>query len=320
MATRLHRSMTFIFLLLTGSTAVAVDDTTVRMATTTSARSSGLLEVLVPAFEQSSGYKMELRVVGTGRAMRMGRLGEVDVILVNAPAAEQLFVADGWGVERRFIMKNDFILVGPGADPAGIRGMRNAGEALKRIAETESMFVSRADDSGTHKKELDCWSSMNIQPAGNWYFEAGLPMGDTLKLASEKQSYTLVDRGTWINVRKHTRLVEDERRQDVSHGSGFPPGDPGRRSLDATFDRGAVVRKQRAPLAEPTLGSPVKKPRILGVIATTLKRGVRIRRRGCCGRPTNAHTPATGHCFETATAPARICAVPRPSLPRNRPA
>jgi tungstate transport system substrate-binding protein len=198
--------MTFIFLLLMASTALAVDDTTVRMATTTSARSSGLLEVLVPAFEQASGYKMRLRVVGTGRAMRMGRLGEVDVILVNAPAAEQLFVADGWGVERRFIMKNDFILVGPAADPAGIRGMRNAGQALKRIAETESMFVSRADDSGTHKKELDCWSSMNIQPAGNWYFEAGLPMGDTLKLASEKQSYTLVDRGTWIKARKQTRL------------------------------------------------------------------------------------------------------------------
>jgi tungstate transport system substrate-binding protein len=198
--------MTLIFLLLMASTAVAVDDTTVRMAATTSVRSSGLLDVLVPAFEQASGYKLKLRVVGTGRAMRMGRLGEVDVILVHAPAAEQEFVADGWGVERRFIMKNEFILVGPPADPAGIRGMRNAGEALKRIAESESMFVSRADDSGTHKKELDCWSNLNIQPAGNWYFEAGLPMGDTLKLASEKQSYTLVDRGTWINARKQTRL------------------------------------------------------------------------------------------------------------------
>jgi tungstate transport system substrate-binding protein len=198
--------MTFIVLLLMAATAVAVDSTTVRMAATTSARSSGLLDVLVPAFERASGHDMELRVVGTGRALRMGRLGEVDVILVHAPAAEQRFVADGWGVERRFIMQNDFILVGPAADPAGIRGMRHAGEALKRVAESESMFVSRADDSGTHKKELHCWSSMDIQPAGNWYFEAGLPMGDTLKLASEKQSYTFVDRGTWINARKQTRL------------------------------------------------------------------------------------------------------------------
>jgi tungstate transport system substrate-binding protein len=206
MATANRRITIFFVLLFMGSSAIAVDSTTVRMATTTTASSSGLLDVLVPAFEQTSGYEIELAVVGTGRALRMGRLGEVDVILSHAPVAERRFVADGWGVQRRSVMKNDFILVGPAADPAGIRGMRNAGEALKRIAETESMFVSRADDSGTHKKELECWSGMQIQPSGSWYYEAGLPMGDTLKMASEKQYYTLVDRGTWIKARQHTRL------------------------------------------------------------------------------------------------------------------
>lgn len=128
------------------------------------------------------------------------------VILVQAPAYEQQFVEKGWVVERQTIMKNDFLLVGPKADPAGVRGMGNAGEALKRIAETESMFVSIGDDSGTHKKELQCWSSVDIQPAGSWYFEAGMSMGNTLKLASDEPYYTIVDRGTWLKARKQTKL------------------------------------------------------------------------------------------------------------------
>ena len=213
----IHRIILFSLSVLIGSSAIAADSDPLRMATTTSVRSSGLLDVLVPAFQKVSGYKVELKVVGTGRALRLGRLGKVDVILVHAPAYEQQFVEEGWGVERQTIMKNDFILVGPKADPAGIRGMQDAGEALKRVAETESMFASRGDDSGTHKKELQCWSSLDIQPAGSWYFEAGMPMGKTLKLASDEQYYTIVDRGTWLKARKQTKLdllVEGDSKLD----------------------------------------------------------------------------------------------------------
>ena len=202
----IHRIILFSLSVLIGSSAIAADSDPLRMATTTSVRSAGLLDVLVPAFQKASGYKMELEVVGTGRALRLGRLGKVDVVLVHAPAYEQQFVEKGWGVERQTIMKNDFLLVGPQADPAGIRGMHNVGEALRRIAETESMFASRGDDSGTHKKELQCWSSLDIQPAGGWYFEAGMSMGNTLKLASDEQYYTIVDRGTWLKARKQTKL------------------------------------------------------------------------------------------------------------------
>jgi tungstate transport system substrate-binding protein len=213
----IQRIILFSLSVLIGSSAIATDSDPLRMATTTSIRSSGLLDVLVPAFQKASGYKVELAVVGTGRALRLGRLGKVDIILVHAPAYEQQFVEEGWGVERQTIMKNDFILVGPPADPAGIRSMQNAGEALKRIAETASMFASRGDDSGTHKKEIQCWSSVDIQPAGSWYFEAGMTMDDTLKLASDEQYYTLVDRATWLKARKQIKLdllVEGDSKLD----------------------------------------------------------------------------------------------------------
>jgi len=202
----IHRIILFSLYILISPFSHAANSDPLRLATTTSIRSSGLLDVLVPAFEQTSGYKLELAEVGTGRALRLGRLGEVDVILVHAPASEQQFVENGWGIERQPIMRNDFFIVGPSADPADIRGMQNAGEALKQIAETESMFVSRADDSGTHKKELQCWSSANIQPTGSWYYEAGMSMGNALKLASDKQYYTIVDRGTWLKKRKQIKL------------------------------------------------------------------------------------------------------------------
>ena len=202
----IHRIILFSLYILISPFSHAANSDPLRLATTTSIRSSGLLDVLVPAFEQASGYKLELAVVGTGRALRLGRLGKVDVILVHAPASEQQFVEYGWGVKRQPIMSNDFIFVGPPTDPAGIRGMQSAGEALKRIAETESMFASRGDDSGTHKKELQCWSSIDIQPVGSWYFEAGMSMGNTLKLASDEQYYTMVDRGTWLNNRKQMKL------------------------------------------------------------------------------------------------------------------
>ena len=196
----------FLLGVLVSSTSFATETNLVRLATTTSTKSSGLLEILIPAFEKTSGYKIEVTVVGTGRALRLGRFGEVDVVLVHAPEAESEFVKKGWGVERRAVMKNDFVLVGPASDPAGVKGMKSAGEALKKIALSKSMFASRGDDSGTHKKELRCWAKTGIEPVGSWYYESGGSMGDTLKLASEKGFYTLVDRGTWLSKRNQSPL------------------------------------------------------------------------------------------------------------------
>lgn len=196
----------FVLAVLVSTGAFASDPNLVRLATTTTTESSGLLDLLVPAFEASSGYRMKLTIVGSGRALRLARLGKVDAVLVHAPAAEQVFIEKGWGVRRRLVMKNDFVLVGPAGDPAGIRGMHNAGDALKKIVQSKATFVSRGDDSGTHKKELRCWAKAGIQPAGEWYYESGSAMGDTLKLASERMFYTLVDRGTWFALRGGSAL------------------------------------------------------------------------------------------------------------------
>ena len=199
----------------------ATDSSVVRLATTTTTKSSGLLDVIVPAFERASGYRLKLTIVGTGRALRLGRLGKVDVVLVDDPRAEKEFVKNGWGVRRQQVMKNDFVLVGPANDPAGIKGMQSAGEALRKIAQSYSTFVSRGDDSGTNKKELRCWAKVGIEPASDWYYETGGTMGVTLKITSEKQGYTLVDRGTWLAFRSNLSLellVEGDSDFDNFYG------------------------------------------------------------------------------------------------------
>ncbi len=174
------------------------DDAIVRLATTTSTDNSGLLRDLLPRFEKATGYKVHVIAVGTGKALRMGEAGDVDVVLVHARAAEERFVASGAGEQRHAVMYNDFVLVGPNDDPARVRQAGAIGEALRRIASVRAPFVSRGDDSGTHKKELALWRAAGIAPTGDWYREVGQGMGKALQIAGELDAYILTDRGTWL--------------------------------------------------------------------------------------------------------------------------
>jgi tungstate transport system substrate-binding protein len=176
------------------------------LATTTSTQDSGLLDVLVPMFEEQTGYKVKTVAVGTGQALAMGQEGNADVLLVHAPASEKEFMAGGFGAERSLVMHNDFILAGPADDPAGIRGLTGAVEALQKIAASIGVFVSRGDDSGTHKMELSLWDKAGGKPAGEAYLETGQGMGATLTIASEKAAYTLTDRATYLANRENLQL------------------------------------------------------------------------------------------------------------------
>jgi len=170
------------------------------LATTTSTQDSGLLDVLIPLFEAETGYKVKTIAVGSGAAITMGQEGNADVLLVHSPAAEVTFMSDGWGKDRALIMHNDFILVGPAADPAKVKGL-GPSDAFKAIAAAESTFAARADKSGTSTKELGLWKKAGIDPATTkpaWYLETGQGMGATLTIASEKGAYTLTDRATFL--------------------------------------------------------------------------------------------------------------------------
>jgi tungstate transport system substrate-binding protein len=181
---------------------------TLILATTTSTQDSGLLDVLIPLFETETGYTVQTVAVGTGQALKMGEEGNADVLLVHAPKSEEEFMANGFGKDRAAVMHNDFIIVGPDSDPAGIKGTVSALDALKKIFETGSTFVSRGDDSGTHKKELDVWAKAALDPKGQaWYLETGQGMGATLTVASEKGAYTLTDRGTFLAQQANLSLV-----------------------------------------------------------------------------------------------------------------
>jgi len=177
------------------------------LATTTSTQDSGLLDVLLPIFEKETGYFVKTIAVGSGQAMAMGQKGEADVMLVHSPDAEKKFVAEGYGVNRRLVMHNDFIIVGPGSDPAKIKGVKSSTEAMKQIARTGSLFLSRGDNSGTNSQEKKLWKQAAITPAGQkWYQETGLGMGQTLNVTSEKKGYTLADRGTYLAMKKSLAL------------------------------------------------------------------------------------------------------------------
>lgn len=178
----------------------------VRLATTTSTENSGLLHDLMPRFRAATGLDVHVIAVGTGKALRMARDGDVDVVMVHAPDAERRFVEDGYGEQRLPVMYNDFVIVGPHDDPAELAETDTAGAALARIAQTGSIFVSRGDDSGTHKKEQSLWRDAEQRPAGAWYREAGQGMGRVLQIADEMDAYTLTDRGTWLAYRDKSRL------------------------------------------------------------------------------------------------------------------
>ncbi|MGB9081071.1 MAG: substrate-binding domain-containing protein, partial [Desulfuromonadaceae bacterium] len=188
--------------ILIWGTAVLAASKSVILATTTSTQDSGLLDVLVPLFEKESGFQVKTISVGSGQAMKMGEKGEADVLLVHSPDAEKKFMAEGFGVSRRLVMHNDFIIVGPAADPAKIKGIK-AADALKRIAQSGAIFVSRGDNSGTHAKEKGLWKAAAINPEGQkWFQQTGLGMGQTLNVAAEKKGYTLTDRATYLSLKK----------------------------------------------------------------------------------------------------------------------
>jgi len=170
----------------------------IRLATTTSTDNSGLLSSLLPAFENKTGYRVHVIAVGTGKALRMGRDGDADVLLVHAPEAEIEFVKSGYGEKRHFVMYNDFVLVGPSSNDVNIQIDSDINKALQQVAEQKSTFISRGDNSGTHKKELGLWKAAGISPQGKWYLEVGQGMGKVLQMAAELDAYTLTDRGTWL--------------------------------------------------------------------------------------------------------------------------
>ena len=174
------------------------------LATTTSTQDSGLLDVLVPEFQRQTGYNVKTISVGTGQAMALGERGEADVLLVHAPDSEKKWMADGHGVDRKLVMYNDFVVVGPPADPISLAGATSAVEAMQKIAANGALFVSRGDNSGTHQLELKLWKDAGFDPKGSsWYQEAGQGMGQVLTIANEKEAYTITDRGTYL-ARKAT--------------------------------------------------------------------------------------------------------------------
>ena len=181
-----------------GTSGSPPDRGTMLLATTTSTRDSGLLDDLLPAFEESSGCSVKTLAVGSGEAMELGEKGDADALLVHSPAAEEEFMEGGHGTSRKPVMHNDFVVVGPAADPAAIEEAADAPDAMARIADAEAPFASRADESGTHTKELELWDAAGTTPRGSWYIETGQGMGETLTIASQRQAYTLSDRGTFL--------------------------------------------------------------------------------------------------------------------------
>lgn len=177
------------------------------LATTTSTQDSGLLDELIPLFEEQTGYTVQTVAVGSGEAMKMGEEGNADVLLVHAPSSEVAFMEGGFGKDRFLVMHNDFIIVGPSSDPAGIKGMATAAEAFTTIFNAGASFITRGDDSGTHKKELALWKAAGLDPAGQtWYIETGQGMGASMIVASEKQAYILTDRATYLANKDNYQL------------------------------------------------------------------------------------------------------------------
>jgi tungstate transport system substrate-binding protein len=192
-----------------------------RLSTTTSTENSGLLKYLLPDFEQKSGIKVKVISVGTGKALELGKNGDVDVTLVHARQLEDKFVAEGWGVDRRDVMYNDFIVVGPTSDPAGIKGSHDVLDAFRKIASAKVKFISRGDNSGTDVMEKGYWKEAGSKPEGSRYVSAGLGMGEVLNMAAEMNAYTLTDRATYGAYKARTGLailVEGDKRMFNPYG------------------------------------------------------------------------------------------------------
>jgi tungstate transport system substrate-binding protein len=179
---------------------------TLRLASTTSTEATGFFKYMLPIFERQCACTVSVIAVGTGKALKLGENGDVDVVLVHSRADEDQFVAQGFGVDRRDVMYNDFVLVGPKGDPARVREAKSIGDVMKRIVDANQTFVSRGDDSGTHKKELQLWKAVGIQPQGMWYLSAGQGMSEVLMMTSERSAYTLSDRSTYTALAQKIEL------------------------------------------------------------------------------------------------------------------
>ena len=209
----MHRALYFLLASLLFSVSepcpVGAADTQSRsviLSTTTSTQDTGLLDVLIPAFEQKSSYTVKVISVGTGQALALAAKGDADVALVHAPSLEKQYVADGKLLNRRLVMYNDFIIIGPKGDPAKIRSTKMAREAMQKIAQSQSRFVSRGDNSGTHSLEKALWEAARVTPQGAWYIEAGQGMAATLGIANERNAYTITDRGTYLALKNRLAL------------------------------------------------------------------------------------------------------------------
>ena len=218
----MRKQITFIFFLVliiglfasVSARAAESKSKNIILSTTTSTQDSGLLDVLVPLFEKQTGYTVKTVSVGTGQALALAAKGDADVALVHAPSLEKKYVAEGKLLNRRLVMYNDFVIIGPSKDPANVKSVKSAVAALKAIAQTKSPFVSRGDNSGTHNLEKALWKEAGIQPKGAWYIESGQGMGATLRIANEKNAYTITDRGTYLALKKSLTLpilVEGDR-------------------------------------------------------------------------------------------------------------
>jgi len=197
----------FLLFFITGIPSAQSQPKTIILATTTSTQDSGLLDVLLPIFEKKTGYFVKTIAVGSGQAMAMGQKGEADVLLVHSPAAEKKFITEGYGINRRLIMHNDYIIVGSSEDQAKLKGIKSSSESFKKIASAKILFLSRGDNSGTHSKEKEIWKASGINPEGEkWYQQTGLGMGQTLNITAEKKGYTLADRGTYLALKKNLNL------------------------------------------------------------------------------------------------------------------
>ncbi len=199
----------FIILIFSINHSFADDQPFITLSSTTSTDNSGLLDYLIPIFEDKTGINVRVIAVGTGRALLLGERGDADLVLVHHKQSEEKFIQKGYGVERRDVMYNDYVIVGPKNDPAKIKQIKKAADAFRRISESDTPFVSRGDDSGTHKKELELWryTGVDIQShSGEWYREAGAGMGATLNIANAMGAYTMTDRGTWISFKNRDDL------------------------------------------------------------------------------------------------------------------
>lgn len=196
---------TTVILLLTALTPARAEEF-ITVASTTSTQNSGLFDRILPIFQKESGIEVRVVAQGTGQALETGRRGDADVLLVHARAAEDLFIEEGYGINRRDVMFNDFVIIGPKGDPAGTNHATSAADAMARIASSQTAFASRGDESGTHMAERRLWDAANITPKGDWYLETGSGMGATLNVATQKEAYALTDRGTWISFQNRSDL------------------------------------------------------------------------------------------------------------------